>query len=1132
MTKFLYSDNFLYNPDDTHLNLDISAKEKLELKTQELSPTILIGLGGTGKEVLLRLRRQFVEKYGSIQEFPIISYLYIDTDNAPTEESGIARERDYLINEIDFQPSEKIFQPVNPADYIYRIHDVPNIKQWLSTTGEIGKLGIMNTGAGQIRPAARLAFFHNYDDIVSKLTSAKSRITDSRSINKVKDVHKIKNVNTEKINVYVITSVSGGTGSGMLLDMGFLIRSIFRNQAITSCYVVLPKIFQTYGKERIFANGYAALKELEHFNLMNTFDVTWKKNENHVFQPGVYDDVYLIDGENVKNLSLSDISNRDIYKMLSDTIFQDFSNSDFANYKRGVRVNLVQYKQRLWPEDNTVADNTFSRRYSTLGQATISIPVDRIITACAYKLCEEIIDYYLSKAEGDQSEIDRFALEEFLPQMGLLEYRNKNLLLSSLYKSGEKSSLPSMVKGFITTLQNDLVGGKRGDNWSSYLTEEKLRFDTNFKDDPDVKRMGSYYSQMYSNRTKLINSIIGDREKNKIGSFEQKINSLINDPTRGVFVSIKLLERIRFIFENGNFDYIPKFEKEIKELQGKISRLDSEYKSAFQELREDEIRSNLNILKKSAMAGTLEKILKILNEYYDSIIKIRARVYAKEICLRLLDLIDKKEKTVDGRVISTGIISDLNKLTGNLGVLKDNFKRKYEYFLQKQETSFNMLMYDPDDVRNDYYVRYIGTGQNAKDKIEFLSNTLLKDLGASDVVDIVNILREKDAKLVEEKMLSFSKKQFEKIREDYNVTEILFDKDAVRSESKIRGMFNQAFPWLRIREIPGSFKLDDSAKKFYIGIKTNTPSFRKFQSLIQSIAGSSVEFKDSADNSTITFYSEWAGIPLFYSYTIAEEMKSYYKHLSQNHNVDLHISKNSFLFNDIIPLNEEEKLRLEETYKAYLMGLIFGIFDIIPETENSKAIYKYTKQEGITVKRTEQLGIESRLINRLFEEQGKDSLRSRILKDAEKVRNELIRLNRLPEMLSIFEYYYDEIYKPQEIDISGEAKRRIETYEYKILRNLAREIEDKLRIVEGDDFSNKVIHYKNYPDEISRFAGDGMKRILKVDEMLNGKIKIQKENLSLDDINFNKLKEFKQALEEGLISNEEYEKAKKEFLKT
>jgi len=1120
---------------DPNMILDISAKEKLELKTQELMPTIIIGLGGTGKEVLLRIRRQFVEKYGAITEFPIISYLYIDTDNAPSEESGIARERDYLINEIDFQPSEKIFHPVNPSDYIYRIQDVPHIKEWLSTTGEIAKLGTMNTGAGQIRPAARLAFFHNYDEIVSKLTASKSRITDSRSINQVKEIHKIKNVNTDKINVYVVTSVSGGTGSGMLLDMGFLIRSIFRNQAVSTCYVVLPKIFQSYGKERVFANGYAALKEFEYYNLKNTFEVSWKKNEPHTFQPGVYDDTYIIDGENSKNLSLSDQNNRDIYKMLADTIFNDFSNSDFANYKRGVRVNLVQYKQRLWPDDNSVTDNTYSRKYSSLGQATISIPVDRIIISCAYKLCEDIINYYLTYAEGSQSEVDNYLISEFLPELGLLESKNKFQLLDSLYKSGEKTSIQSNVKSFLTNLQNDLISGKRGNNWSSYLLGEKMKFDTNFRDDNDINRQGMFLSQIFSNRTKNLQNILGDRDRNVIGLLERKINSLVNDSTRGVFYAINLLKRLQFVLTDGNFDYIPKYEKEIKDLQSVVTKLDAEFKRKFQELKEDETRSKLNVLRKSAMTGTLEKVLGNMEEYYNTLVKLKSRYYAREICLRILALIETKEKTANDKIISSGLISDLNKLTGNLGVLKNNFQKKYKYFIQKQETSFNLMIYDPDEVKDVYYTRYIGTGPASQEIIKSLSNKLLKELGASDVTDIVNILSERDAQIIENRMLAFARKQFENIREDFNITDLLFDKDAIRSESKIRGMFNQAFPWLRTREIPGSFKLDESAKKFYIGIKTNTSSFKKFQSLIQSIAGTNVEFKDSADNSSITFYSEWAGFPLFYSYTIAEEMKPYYKQLSQNHNVDLHINKNYFIYHDIIPLNDEEKMRLDEAYKAYLLGLIFGVFDIIPETETSKAIYKYTKQEGITVKRVEQLGIESRLINRLFEEQGKDSLRYRILKDAETVQNRFFIAGRLTEMLALYEYYYDIIYRPQEFDVSGHAKTKIETYQFKILRSLAKEIEDKITLSEKDVFSDRVIFLKNNPDEISILVGDGEKRSLKVSELLSADNEIntgdKPENDREKSVSMKKLREFKEALDDGLISAEEYEKAKKEFLK-
>ncbi len=1124
-------------------NIDLTSADKgsLELKTQEFMPTILIGLGGTGKEVLLRIRRQFVEKYGSINDFPILSYLYIDTDNAPSEESGIARERDLLINDIDFQPSEKIFNPVNPSDYIHRIHDVPHIKKWLNTTAEIGKLGTMNTGAGQIRPAARLAFYHNFDEINSKLSSAKSKITDSRSINFVKDKHSIKNVNTEKINVYVITSVSGGTGSGMYIDFGFLLRNLFKNQAITTCYIVLPKIFQSYGKERVFANAYAALQELEHYNLKNTFSVSWKKNEQHTFQPGVYDDVYLIDGENLKNLSLSDISSRDIYKMIADTIFQDFSNSDFANYKRGVRVNLVQYKQRLWPDDNTVTENTFSRKYSTLGQATISIPIDRIILACSYKLCEDIIDYYLSYAEGSQSDIDDYLMNDFLPKMGLVETNNKHQLLDSLYSIGEKSSIQSKIKEFLNRLQNDLVSGKRGGNWTAYVINEKQKFDTNFKDDSDVQRQGMFYSQIFSNRTKILENIIGNRDRNFLGNIEKQINSLINDSTRGVFYSINLLRRLQFILTNGNFDYIPRFEKEIKDLQILVSRLETEVKRRLQDLKEDESRSKLNVLKKAAMTGTLDKLLKTMDEYYNSITRLRSRYYAKEICQRMLNLIEKGVKSDDGRISFTGLISDINKLTGNLGVLKDSFKRKYNYFIQKQENSFNLFIYEPDDIKNEYYIKYIGTGRNAFDKIKELSFKLLKELGASDVTDIVNILKDSDAKAVEESMLKFAKLHFEKIKDDYNITDILFERDIIRSESKIRGMIAQAYPWLRILEIPGRFKLDDSAKKFYIGVKTNTPSFRKFQNLIHSIVGSSVEFKDSADNSSITFYSEWAGFPLFYSYTIADEMKPYYKQLSKNHNIDLHIDKNYYFFKDIIPLTSEERIRLDESYRAYLMGLIFDVFDIITEydeeTGAEKAIYKYTKQEGITVKRTEQLGIESRLINRLFEEQGREALRYNIMKDAEAIQNEMFRSNCLAEMLVIYEYYYDNIYKLEETEISGEAKRKIETYQYNIVRNLAKEIEGKIKDEDRSEFIKKVKQLKENMDSFSMLCGDGVKRVLRIDKILaKSKRELYEEapaSLSIKangGISKNKLKELKEAFDEGLITEEEYNKAKKKFL--
>jgi hypothetical protein len=235
-------------------------------------------------------------------------------------------------------------------------------------------------------------------------------------------------------------------------------------------------------------------------------------------------------------------------------------------------------------------------------------------------------------------------------------------------------------------------------------------------------------------------------------------------------------------------------------------------------------------------------------------------------------------------------------------------------------------------------------------------------------------------------------------------------------------------------------------------------------------------------------------------------------------------------------LNSDEKKRLDESYKAYIMGLIFGLFDVVNDINNDTgdriAIYKYTRQEGITVTRTEQLGIESRLINRLFEEQGRDTLRYEIIKKAEKIQGELIAKNKLAEMLVIFEYYYENIFRLEEFEISGEAKKKKETYQYQIVRNFAKDIENKIPPNEKDGFIKKVIDLKNNLDSFSYLCGDGMKRILKIDSMLTDSKKQEKETAKAGDekISIDKLKELKNALELGLITEEEYKKAKEKFL--
>src|SRR5437016_1822211 len=79
-----------------------------------IEPTIFVGLGGTGKETLLRIRRRFFEKFGVIG-YPILGYLWIDTDMQNQNLDGQMLD-DHIAEEVRFRAEEYIDAQV-PAQH-------------------------------------------------------------------------------------------------------------------------------------------------------------------------------------------------------------------------------------------------------------------------------------------------------------------------------------------------------------------------------------------------------------------------------------------------------------------------------------------------------------------------------------------------------------------------------------------------------------------------------------------------------------------------------------------------------------------------------------------------------------------------------------------------------------------------------------------------------------------------------------------------------------------------------------------------------------------------------------------------------------------------------------------------------
>ena len=67
-----------------------------------MTPTVIVGLGGTGKEILIKIRRMIVEQYGSLDALPIVSFLHIDTEqNAKVSEPQTVLKQDISLRPIE-----------------------------------------------------------------------------------------------------------------------------------------------------------------------------------------------------------------------------------------------------------------------------------------------------------------------------------------------------------------------------------------------------------------------------------------------------------------------------------------------------------------------------------------------------------------------------------------------------------------------------------------------------------------------------------------------------------------------------------------------------------------------------------------------------------------------------------------------------------------------------------------------------------------------------------------------------------------------------------------------------------------------------------------------------------------------
>lgn len=230
-----------------------------------LRPALVIGLGQAGLRVIQRLRFDLKERFGPAEMTPAVRTLYVDTDADSLDEARRARSTDRLAA---LPPNDVFPAKLNRAGHYLkpRLNGRSLIEGWFDSQ-LLYKIPRTPQTMG-LRLFGRLAFCDYYRSLMGKIQMELEMAVsaDALALTEARTGLKLR---TNRPRVYVVTSLAGGTGSGMFMDMAYALQNRLKRMGyefpeVIGVFVVPPADPTLTGVQSL-GNTYAALTELNHY---------------------------------------------------------------------------------------------------------------------------------------------------------------------------------------------------------------------------------------------------------------------------------------------------------------------------------------------------------------------------------------------------------------------------------------------------------------------------------------------------------------------------------------------------------------------------------------------------------------------------------------------------------------------------------------------------------------------------------------------------------------------------------------------------------------------------------------------------------------------------------------------------
>lgn len=460
------------------------------------------------------VRQRLLQKYGSLDKLPIVSFLLIDTDQA------IFGKNPNYSDAANLDNADKIHTSVYGVENLRRnLREYPHLRDWLDPRTLSGDI---HQGAGAVRARGRLAYFWNYDTIARRIEEEAAEITkDSSKAAAIKNGLQV----SEGITVYIVGSLLGGTGSGMFLDLAYTVKDILKSQQMletVGIFSIPPNSAAVAVDNR--PNAYASLLELNHYSdPSTTFTAQYKAD-----QPGINNGegqadppfryTYLVDTSSpASNLGSVD----KLVEMIGHSIFLDLT-SEFQRQKKSNRDNFDQFLTN--PDDLGCPQNFLS-----MGLAAIHFPKDKVMHACASRLAKQIVTRWTEPLER-VANVGAFTEAE-IGRLGLSPDEVQRQLTVANAESGEllRDAAMAVWNGANQQYNMAYPGHNRVVEFLTVKQKEQEARLVDNDPNPDLlgkrrQNLGEYLFQMQQNLRALIPA--------KEQALRTFISDCVNDPNR------------------------------------------------------------------------------------------------------------------------------------------------------------------------------------------------------------------------------------------------------------------------------------------------------------------------------------------------------------------------------------------------------------------------------------------------------------------------------------------------------------------------------------------------------------------------------------------------------------------------